>query len=301
MDWTIDMKKIIAVITCIAAALLSGCGGSEKSVPTEITVEAADAVAEEQAGVFPVTLSDGTVIASAPDSIASLSPALTEIIAELGYDDKLCAVSRYCDYPENVCSVTVGSSENPDVDKLVELAPDVLFTLTELSEREEYALEAAGITIVKPESPSSVEDYGGLYGVITAVFEGEEAGDAAAQKACESLESAAEAAEFGGGAAFLYISPKLTAAGSGTFESAVLSLCGSNVCTAEGYAETVESITADPQYIIAADSLTEDDIASSEAFGAYAAAATIIFVPAERFERPSARLAEIFSAKADES
>lgn len=244
-------------------------------------------------GVFPVKLADGTVIDHSPDSIASLSPAATEIIAELGFGDRLCAVSRYCDFPEGICTVTVGSSENPDIDRITELSPEVLFTLTPLAEREEYALESAGITVVELESPDSAEAYGDLYGTIATVFGGEEAGKSAAEKAVESLKSAAQGVTLGD---FLYVSPKLTAAGSGTFENAMLSLCGNNMCTADGYTSSAEDISGAPQYIIAADSLTAADITGSELLSGFAADADMIFVPAERFERPSARISEVFTA-----
>lgn len=95
---------------------------------------------------------------------------------------------------------------------------------------------------------------------------------------------------------FIYVTPKLTAAGADTFESAVLSLCGSNLCAASGYSESADDITGTPEYIVAADSLTESDIAGSELFGGFVSdGAKVVFVPAQRFERPSGRLAEIFT------
>ena len=285
------MKKIIALLTLSAVVMLTGCGENDQSVPTEIIVDGSG-TPEDSAGVFPVKLADGTVIDHSPDSIASLSPAATEIIAELGFG-RLCAVSRYCDFPEGICTVTVGSSENPDIDRITELSPEVLFTLTPLAEREEYALESAGITVVELESPDSAEAYGNLYGTIATVFGGEEAGKSAAEKAVESLKSAAQGVSLGD---FLYVSPKLTAAGSGTFENAVLSLCGNNMCTADGYTSSAEDISGAPQYIIAADSLTAADITGSELLSGFAADADMIFVPAERFERPSARISEVFAA-----
>ncbi len=287
------MKKIISALGIIlAAASLTGCGGSTSSVPTEIIVRDGEA-SQTDGSVFPVKLKDGTIIEQPPESAASLSPAVTEILAELGFADRLCAVSRYCDYPENINAQAAGSSENPDIDTLTELSPDVLFTLTPLSVREAYSLESAGITVVELTAPESVSGYGELYGTIAAVFEGEEAGTAAAQKAEQSLSDAAAGLSLG---SFVYVTPKLTAAGSDTFEDAVLSLCAENVCTAEGYTSSPEDIAQTPQYIIAADSLSEADITGSGLFGDTADDAMIIFVPSERFERPSARISDIFSA-----
>ena len=298
------MKKLTAILAVVlATVMLSGCGKNELSVPSEIVIEGAP-TNEAENSVFPVKLPDGTEIKSAPERCASLSPAVTEIIAELGYSDRLCAVSRYCDFPEGLTLPQAGSSENPDIDKLTGLAPEVLFTLSPLAEREVYALEQAGITVVNLAAPCSVEDYGALYGRIAAVFGGEEAGKAAAEKAVSGLKSAASALE---SCTFVYVTPKLTAAGADTFESAVLSLFGENLCSGTGYvapggasgedAESSGSFTDVPQYIFAADSLTEADISS---VGTYkeiiSGGAQVVFLPAERFERPSARLAEVFSA-----
>lgn len=287
------MKKTTAIFAALLAAVtLTGCGGESSSVPTEIVIDGTSA--EPENSVFPVKLPDGTVIEAAPETVASLSPAATEILAELGYSDRLCAVCRYCDYPEDLVKVQVGSSENPDIDKLVELSPDVVFTLSALAEREIYTLETAGITVVDLTAPTSVEEYGELYGTVTAVFEGEEAAEVATEKAVSRLKSAASAVELG---TFVYVTPKLTAAGADTFEGAALSLCGKNICTGEGYAAMTEDISEIPQYIIAADSLTENEFSGSELYsGMISGGAKLVFVPAERFERPSARIAEVFSA-----
>ena len=286
------MRKIARILPAVlAAALLTGCGGETSSAPTEIIISGTTSEAQPQA--FPVKLSDGTMIDHPPAAAASLSPAATEIISELGYSDKLTAVCRYCDYPEGLDAQTAGSSENPDIDRLIELHPEALFVTSALAERENYALQTAGITVVELTAPKTIEEYGSLYGAIETVFSGEEAGKATAEKAVSGLEKAASGVSLG---TYIYVTPKLTAAGADTFESAVLSLCGENLCTASGYSESADDITGTPEYIIAADSLTESDISSSELFGGLVSGgAKIKFVPAQRFERPSGRLAEIFT------
>lgn len=290
------MKKMYAAAAIMAAVMLTGCGGETSSAPSEIIVAGGNTEEAEQ-GIFPVKLPDGTEIKSEPQRIASLSPAATEILAELGYADRLCAVSRYCDYPDGLPEVTAGSSENPDIDKLTELAPDVVFTMSALAEREIYSLNSAGITVVALSAPKTVEDYGNLYRTAAGVFSGEEAGAAAAEKAVAALKSSASGVELG---TFIYVTPKLTAAGTDTFESAVLSLSGKNIFTGEGYAEAAEE-TDIPQYIIAADSLTEADIAGNSVYSAMISSGSeLLFVPAERFERPSARLSEVFSALSEQ-
>ena len=290
------MKKAFATAVLIAAVTLTGCGGETSSTPSEIIVTGGN-TAEAEQGLFPVKLPDGTEIESEPERIASLSPAATEILAELGYSDRLCAVSRYCDYPDGLPEVTAGSSENPDIDKLTEISPDVVFTMSALAEREIYTLDSAGITVVTLSAPKTLEDFGKLYGTVAEAFSGSEAGDSAAEKAVSVLKSSASGVELG---TFIYVTPKLTAAGTDTFESAVLSLCGRNLCAGGGYAE-LPGETEAPQYIIAADSLTEADISGNDVYsGMISSGAKVLFVPAERFERPSARLSEVFKALSEQ-
>ena len=285
-------RKLTALLSfALAAVMLTGCGGDSSSVPTEIVISGTTSEAENS--VFPVKLGDGTMIDHSPASAASLSPAATEIIAELGYSDRLTAVCRYCDYPERLTAQSAGSSENPDIDKLTELYPEVLFTTSPLAEREEYALQTAGITVVELSAPKTVEDYGNMYATVAAVFAGGDAGKAAAENAVGALKAAASAVDLG---KFVYLTPKMTAAGSDTFESAVLSLCGENLCTASGYSESADDIAGTPDTVIAANCFLGSDILASEAFGGLVAdGAKLYMVPYERFERPSGRLTEIFS------
>lgn len=285
-------RKLTALLSlALAAVMLTGCGGENSSVPTEIVISGTTSEAEN--AVFPVKLGDGTMIDHSPASVASLSPAATEIIAELGYSDRLTAVCRYCDYPEGLTAQSAGSSENPDIDKLTELHPEVLFTTSPLAEREEYALQTAGITVVELSAPKTVEDYGNMYATVAAVFAGGDAGKAAAENAVSALKAAASAVDLG---KFVYLTPKMTAAGSDTFESAVLSLCGENLCTASGYSESADDIAGTPDTVIAANCFLGSDILASEAFGGLVAdGAKLYMVPYERFERPSGRLTEIFS------
>lgn len=283
-------NKFLTVLALSAVILLGGCNEKpEPSQPDTIVVEQSDSGSQPEKD-YPLTLSDGTEIKAPAERVVSLSPAVTEIIAELGCTDKLAAVSRYCDYPEGLDKPQAGSSENPDIDEIIKLAPDVVFTLSSLAEREIYALTAAGITPVSLSAPVTVKDYCDLYQAVSAVMGADKK---AAVIAEERLNAAAKVRL----ESFVYVTPKLTAAGKNTFEGSVLSLCGENLCTAGDYTESEEFLTEIPKYIIAADSLTTADLTSNTIFsGMINGGAEVLFVPEERFERPSARLTEVFEA-----
>ena len=287
------MKKLLPFLL-IGCLMLAGCEKDEESssssVPSEIVVSSVPTETVEE-NVFPVEVCS-VEIADAAKRAISLSPAVTEIMAELGYTAKLRGISSYCDYPE-LSLQTVGSSENPDIDVILGLSPDVVFTLSGMSERDVYAINAEGAKVICLQPPVSLDGYEKLYSDIASVFVGETQGRAEGGKAAKALTSAAEKTDIG---SFIYVTDKLTAAGTGTFENAVLSLSGSNVCTGEGYADIMTLSEADPDYIIASDNLTMDDINGDDTLSAMISnGAKVVFVTAQRFERPSARTAEIFT------
>lgn len=293
------MKRFIPFFLFISL-LLTGCGEDpQSSVPTELIISGSSSeTTEQQAPLFPLTVC-GTEIKAEAKRVVSLSPAVTEIIAELGYVDRLCGISNYCDYPENLGIQTVGSSENPDMDMLLKLKADVIFTLSGLSERDIYALTEGGTAVVCLETPSTAEGYAKLYSDISSVFVGENEGKIKGDTALKVIKDGVSSAFSG---SYIYVTPKLTVAGVNTFENAVLSLAGENLCTGEGYCETLSLEGIQPQYIIAGDMFESSDLAKDSVLSAMIdGGAEIIFVDTMGFERPSSRTADIFKDNTTET
>ena len=299
------MKKILlkfkAALLTFAILLTVGCD-NEDSTPSDIFVS--DTVqSQEEKAAFPIEIRDITLEKAVERSV-SLSPATTEIICELGFRSTLVGISSYCDYPEDLSVKRVGSPENPDIDAIIELKPDAVFTLTPLSERETYILGQSGIAVLNAQMPSRLAEYKDMYTDIAAAFYGKEMCDDGVTRRCdkvgtdaaEALDEAASASMFG---SFIYITGKQTIAGNGTFESAVLGLAGENVCKRIGYVllddYSEELKTLSPEYMIADNSLTEEDIRKSAAFSDLLDGGTKLrFVNSQYFERPTARTAEVF-------
>ena len=294
-----DFVKIPICASLICVLLISGCSGNTSSAPNEISVAS---VAESAAAEPFPAMSCGVRLESAPERVVSLSPAATEIICELGFKERLVGISDYCDYPEGLKAERVGSTENPDTDAILKLKPDAVFTLSALSERETYALNQVNVAVLTAQPPRSLEEYSALYKETAAAFYGKETDgtEKDAQKAVKigaaaraALEKAASGVKLEN---FLYVTEKLTAAGADTFESAVLSLSGKNVCKETGYA-ALDKISGAPKFIVAASSLTEEMLKENETLrGFIEGGAQIKFVNAEAFERPSARTASVFVA-----
>lgn len=299
-------KTVVAAALC-GVMLLSGCDKTDKD-PSEIVVS--DTGSDSAPEFFPYE-SCGVMLDHAVEKAVSLSPALTEIICELGFGNSLVGISSYCDYPDGLTAKVAGSSENPDIDAIIALKPDAVFTLSPLSEREIYTLNQEGIAVLSPSVPCDVEGYSAMYREISAAFYGKETDgdgirrcDIIASDAKTALTDAASGAEIG---SFVYITGKFTFAGIDTFESSVLGLSGENICKHSGYV-TLEEYSDElrdgehPAYMIADNVLTEDDLRESLTLTMLIETGTEIrFVNSRCFERPSARTAEAFSQLTAES
>jgi ABC-type Fe3+-hydroxamate transport system substrate-binding protein len=80
--------------------------------------------------------------------IVSLCPSLTELVFDLGRGSELVGITEYCVHPaEGVARVEkLGGTKNPDVRRIVELAPDLVLLNEEENRREDaQALARAGL------------------------------------------------------------------------------------------------------------------------------------------------------------
>jgi len=80
--------------------------------------------------------------------IVSLCPSLTELVFDLGRGAELVGITQYCIHPfDGVARVEkVGGTKNPDVARIVALAPDLVLLNEEENRREDAeALGKAGI------------------------------------------------------------------------------------------------------------------------------------------------------------
>lgn len=296
----LNTKKIFSVILCGAMLICSaGCDNKQNS-SSEVQSEIVVSAEEMSEPSFPANCC-GVKLEKAVEKAVCLSPAVAEIICELGFKSTLVGISVYCDYPEGLTGKKVGSAENPDIEAIIELKPDAVFTLSPLSERDTYALGEANIAVLAAKPPVDMEGYSVLYREIATAFYGRETTDSEkgelkavkiASGARSELEKAAKTVDI---ESFVYVTEKLTIAGSGTFEGAVLSLSGKNLCTETGYAASEKLGDEAPKYIIASDALDTQTLYNDETLYSYVySGAEVKFVSSAYFERPSARTAKIF-------
>ncbi len=130
------MKRSLAVVALMA--LLCGLCGCRES-------DAGTASSREALRDFPVTVLEVTVKAC-PQRVLSLSPAVTDVLAELGSDAQLVGISDACRLNREL--PRAGTTVSPDLAAVAALAPDLIFTTTALSAVSRAALEETGATVL---------------------------------------------------------------------------------------------------------------------------------------------------------
>lgn len=99
-------------------------------------------------------------VESAPDTVVSLVPSVTESLFDLNLGDRLIGRTDYCIYPPGKVDrvPALGGTKNPDIDRIVALQPGLVIANQEENRREDVeALQAAGIPVWVT-FPQSVSD-----------------------------------------------------------------------------------------------------------------------------------------------
>lgn len=120
------MKNYVKYIltTAVIAVLAVAVAAYIVYVRTPETFEGGDLVDDRG---YSLTLT------SPPERIVSLAPSNTEILFAVGAGDKVVGVTNFCDYPYNFTAwieagnmTSIGSFQNPSVEPIVSLDPDLV-------------------------------------------------------------------------------------------------------------------------------------------------------------------------------
>lgn len=280
------VKKIL-LYTCLASTLLlNGCAEVEEEVPVTVS----ETTVTERP--YPVT-AGSLIFNEQPDSVGSLSPAITEIICQLGYGYKIIGRSSYCDYPEAVENkVSLGSAANPDVEAIIAAKPQLLVSHSPIAKKDITQIENAGTRVWIISAPNSVEELYACYRDIAAVFGGEIDCEDTASEAMKPLFNALFEAQ-DSVESFVYImSPDLAAASNSTFAGSFFSSFGTNAAgDNEDISLTAEELTElDPQWIIIPYNVSEEYLPSGLSAVENGRIITLDEEMLERIERPTSRL-----------
>lgn len=292
-----NVYRITALLTALTLCVLSfsGC--------TEIAESAMAEIAEEQTEYepqpYPVS-TDGLVFSASPEKVASLSPAVTEIICSLGFEDRLVCRSEYCDYPPEITQLpTAGSAANPDISAIISYEPQLLISMSPIANKDIASLQSAGINVMILSSPKSNEELYSLYERLSLIFNGSIDYLTAADNALAEYRSALDEASGSCGSIILILGvfgDVLSVAAGDTFAGDYVSCFGENAAAASDSMTitAAELAAADPDVILLASPLGSEDIGYELASGLTAFDAGRVYViDASLTERPTARLAEL--------
>lgn len=97
--------------------------------------------------------------------IVSVSTQVTEIICDLGCMDRLVARTDFCVFPKEVTKIlSIGGVNNPNIEKIISLNPDIVITSSMLPKRLFSSIEQAGLPIISFKETPTIE---GMYDVIS--------------------------------------------------------------------------------------------------------------------------------------
>ena len=219
------MKKFslaLAALTCLACfTFLTACRQEEAALPQDEN--------------YPYEVTRSTLYAlieKKPSRVVSLSPSLTEIICDLGYEDRLIAVGDRCEGIASSSLALCGTAQAPNMAVILAARPQVLFSSASLTETDLITLQQNDIQAVILPRAEDVEDLFALYDTIGQIFEGGKDGLAAAQSAYQKNKSLLDAyAQAVSGleeipAALYLTEDDYTAATGDTFEGKLLEYLG---------------------------------------------------------------------------
>lgn len=153
------MRRALTFFVCAVMLSLMLCGCQNES-------EAASSVATVD---YPVTVLDKT-ISACPQRVVSLSPAVTDIIAELGSDAQLAGVSDFCRTEKEL--ERCGTSLEPDIEQIKALSADLVFTTTALTDADRASIEALGATVIPVRAAGSYTELLSLYKQVASAMSG---------------------------------------------------------------------------------------------------------------------------------
>ena len=256
---------------------------------------------------FPLTVTDDAgrqvTIERAPSRIVSIAPSNTELLFALGLDDRVVGVDTYSNFPpEATHKPQMGSYLEPDLERIVVAAPDLVLATEAHVQTVLPQLESLGLTtvVLEPANLSGVIADMTLLGRVT-----DDANRAAALVCALQTRVAALEAKVAGAAkprVFFELSPDLYSAGPGSFIDDLIARAGGvNVAAGAGEqwpqlsAEAV--VAANPEVILLVDhgaGVTPEQVASRPGWQYVSAVVQhrIVTIDPDLVTRPGPRLVD---------
>ncbi len=247
--------------------------------------------------VYPA-MSFGVTIQQPANKIISLSPLATEAILSSTSQNALIAVSEYCDKHGRNELQSVGTPLIPKVDDIIELSPDYLIIQNPINETDRIAIEQSGIKILTVKVPKNLEEFKEMYRSISALTCGAEQATLLSERITLDIQEkinlySTALQNIEKKSAVMIFNTYGMIATSDTIESNLISNFFNVISDGENYFPTdiKNIISANPQVIIVADTITQEQLVTM-GFGETDAVknGNIFYVPIKEFENISPRV-----------
>lgn len=249
------MKKLYILILC-ALFLISAASCNKKEKQSVEDEQSSNIVIQESAKPdFPVSIR-GVSIEQTPTKIVSFSPAITEIMAELGLHKNLVGRTEYCEYSsvDYIAKLpSVGTAVVPDMPQLLALMPEYIITQSPISESLNETLSGMGTKVIIIPKAKNIIEVTDIYKDLFMLCQGGTTGEQAANafneefinqftQVMSTIPVVEESSKLNG----VYLSSEFNAATPDTFESYLLGAMRLvNVAQGENWLITNKDINPD--------------------------------------------------------
>ncbi len=219
-------KKLLLVAVLVMSVLVFSSGVSLAREPEVITDD----------------LDNEVELQEAPDRIVSMAPSITEMLYALGLGDRVVGVTSFCDYPPEMLEAveagevdTTGTIVEPNIEKIVELDPDLVVAaninpIEDVERLQELGLQVAGFAPQNLETTFSVMERAGK---LTGFQHEADEVISSMQSRLEQIESLVAEQEEEPAVFYEIWNDPLQTAGAGTFIDDVITTAGGKNLGAE--------------------------------------------------------------------
>jgi len=116
----------------------------------------------KQGEEYPVELRD-TVIRTEPEKVVSLSPALTDLLQDMGLQDKLAGISDYCDAAGLEDLTRCGTPQQVDFDAIGKTGAKLVVTSTALAKDDTVKLQQMDVDVVVLPRAATLDELEAVY------------------------------------------------------------------------------------------------------------------------------------------
>jgi len=125
---------------------------------------------------YPVEVK-GETIKEKPAKVLSMSPSITEMIYDLGYEAVLAGVSDYTAYPDSAKSkLACGTVQLPKLDEIKKAQPQIILASSNFAEDDLIKLQQMNAEVIIMPKATTVEQLKTNYLDLAKIFEGKTTG-----------------------------------------------------------------------------------------------------------------------------